>query len=151
MRLRRFSKREIQVRYRERHKEKLRAYAKAWYHLNKHRSDIRAMHQQNLVNWRLKNPKKYMLQHARGNAKERGQEFNITEEDIYIPEVCPIFGTPFEYKTPYAASIDRIDSNKGYVKGNVQIISRKANSMKQDASPDELKKFGEWAIKQSGS
>ena len=38
-----------------------------------------------------------------------------------------------------AASIDRKDSSKGYVKGNVAIISRRANLLKNNATIAELK------------
>ena len=38
-------------------------------------------------------------------------------------------------------SIDRIDSTKGYVKGNVKIISLRANMMKNVANLQELQKF----------
>ena len=38
-------------------------------------------------------------------------------------------------------SIDRIDSNKGYIKGNVRIISLRANMMKNDANLQELEEF----------
>ena len=38
-------------------------------------------------------------------------------------------------------SIDKIIPKKGYVKGNVQWVSHKANSMKSNASPEELIRF----------
>ena len=44
-------------------------------------------------------------------------------------------------------SLDRMDNSKGYVKGNVQVISHKANSMKFSASKDELLKFAEWVMR----
>lgn len=47
-------------------------------------------------------------------------------------------------KTDYCPSIDRIDNNKGYVLGNIQVISKKANIMKAHASLEELVQFSEW-------
>ena len=86
---------------------------------------------------------------AKGSARTRGILFNITREDIKIPEVCPILGIPLytgahpEYypKHSNTASLDRIDSSLGYVSGNVWVISWMANKMKQDATRHMLRLF----------
>lgn len=93
----------------------------------------------------LKNYKRTMLQKAKTRAQKRGLEFNIDESDIVIPEVCPILEVPLIIGTKgdyeYSPSLDRIDNTKGYVKGNVQVISKKANSMKNSATSEELQTF----------
>ena len=38
-----------------------------------------------------------------------------------------------------SASLDRIDSTKGYIKGNLQIISFRANTVKNNLTLDEMK------------
>lgn len=93
---------------------------------------------------------------AQGNAKERGFEFNLTPEDIFIPEYCPFLGVKIE--TDYNKnnndnyySIDRIDSSMGYIKGNVQIISRLANAMKNSATKDQLITFSKNVLKRYSS
>ena len=61
-------------------------------------------------------------------------ECTISKEDIVIPEYCPLLDIPIHrcergkgYNTP---SLDRIDNTKGYIKGNVWVISKLANSLK---------------------
>lgn len=89
-----------------------------------------------------------MLMGAKRRAKLKGLEFNLTKEDIIIPDKCPILEIPLfkgnkncYYNSP---TLDRIDNNKGYTKDNIQIISMKANSMKNAATFEELVKFADW-------
>jgi hypothetical protein len=70
---------------------------------------------------------------AKSRAKEKGREFKIELTDIVIPAVCPVLGVPME-----RPSLDRIDSSKGYVKGNVRVISHRANMLKNNATIEEL-------------
>jgi hypothetical protein len=81
---------------------------------------------------------------AKRRAKVKGLAFNLEISDIKIPKVCPVFGVPMVVNTEYAASLDRIDSSKGYTKDNIQVISNKANILKNDATLSELKMFAEW-------
>jgi hypothetical protein len=98
------------------------------------------------LRYRNKNPEQYMLHSSRGGAKRRSLEHTITRFDIFIPSKCPVFQCPFAYNTPYAPSLDRIDNSLGYVPGNVQVISRRANMMKHDATKEELRQFAEWIL-----
>lgn len=72
-------------------------------------------------------------------SKRLGIPFNLELDDIVIPEVCPVLGTPmFKGGGDNAPSVDRINPNLGYVKGNIQIISNKANRIKSNATSDEV-------------
>jgi len=54
---------------------------------------------------------------------------------------CPVFKTPLVFGgglNKFSPSLDRINNLKGYVKGNVQWISARANSLKRDATAEEL-------------
>jgi hypothetical protein len=76
---------------------------------------------------------------AKARAKLKGREFNLELSDIVIPEKCPVLGIALVYNSDYAPSIDRIDSAKGYIKGNVRVISKRANVLKNNATVEELK------------
>lgn len=97
---------------------------------------------QKLAHDHLCNPRKYMLKDAKKRAKRDNLDFNIVLEDIMIPEYCPISLLKLESSkgnmTPSSPTLDRIDNSKGYVKGNVAVISNRANSMKRDANYDEI-------------
>jgi len=107
--------------------------------------------------WQLNNNEKYIITAIKYRAKKLGIEFNIDFTDIKIPATCPILGIPIFKKFkgegnlnkgPRATSpsLDRIDNTKGYVKGNVHIISNKANVMKNSATPEELLQFAYWIL-----
>ena len=76
---------------------------------------------------------KRMLGSAKYRAAKYGRDFNIELSDITVPTTCPILGTPM-----VSPSLDRIDSSKGYVKGNVRVISKRANMLKNNATIEEL-------------
>jgi len=93
---------------------------------------------------REKKPLKFILYRCRANAKTRGIEFNLKESDLPpIPEFCPIFGIKLTYevgkgRSPSSLSLDRINSSKGYVPGNIRFVSDRANRLKGDATDKEL-------------
>lgn len=108
---------------------------------------------------RARDPKMYWARSVFQNARKRSQvkciPFDLTVEYIYnLPEQsCPVFGTTFEFVgngkiRPESPSLDRIVPEKGYVNGNVVIISAKANTIKQNANSDEIFKVARWLQEQ---
>ena len=89
----------------------------------------------------------YIIRNSKYCAKRRNIEFAIQYTDFELPEFCPILGIKLEYgsghdgNAPQHATLDRIDNTKGYIPGNVMIISRLANAMKNEASFNQLQTF----------
>jgi hypothetical protein len=145
-------------------KEKERANSRRYYLEN--RAEIIAYQKA----WALKNPtarrsyeKKYarnnpeskMLRSAKARAKEKNLEFSIMRADIVIPVNCPVFGFLLEPGEtihgrgggrPNSPSLDRIDNSKGYVPGNVRVISHMANMLKGACDAKQLRQFAEWIL-----
>jgi len=105
--------------------------------------------------WKDKNPKWAWVVSAVGGARTRAKwaniEFDITNEYIYgiTADTCPALGIQFVFggvgfNTAVNPSIDRIDPKQGYIKGNMAVISHRANMIKSNASSDELRKIAEW-------
>lgn len=100
------------------------------------------------------NPIKYtciqMLSSSRKRAYALNMDNNLTSSFLIsiAPKTCPVLGLQIKYgggeKTKSSASLDRIDSTKGYTMDNVQIISNLANMMKNEATEDEMIKFANW-------
>lgn len=94
-------------------------------------------------------PAEYLLRRAKTRATRRGIEFHLTLDDVLpLPAVCPVFGTPLTnsdgHQNPNAYSLDRIDNTKGYVPGNVAVMSYRANRLKNDATPEDLQAILDW-------
>lgn len=88
----------------------------------------------------------------KNRAKNRGIPCDIDADyliSIYT-DTCPIYGVPFVRKAnrrdnaPYTPTVDRIVPHLGYVKGNLIIISRRANNIKSDASWQEMIQVAEF-------
>jgi hypothetical protein len=95
------------------------------------------------LRWSRKNVAKLIFLRARGRAKELGLPFDLQFSDVVIPEKCPALGIPLvcgEAKKVVdgSPSLDRIVPELGYVKGNVVVVSHKANTMKNSATVEEL-------------
>lgn len=91
------------------------------------------------------------------SAKNRGVSVRFAsamEFATYIkaiaPDTCPVFGRKFDARgggfSPWSPSIDKINPKRGYVRGNIQIISMLANSMKRDANAKQLRQFANWIL-----
>ena len=89
---------------------------------------------------------------TRTRAKKKNIPSNLTIDycvDIYPEDnKCPVLGIPLSWggrrTNGDSPSLDRIEPSKGYVKGNVMWMSQRANAMKSNATPEELKKFALW-------
>ena len=87
-----------------------------------------------------------MFIRAKIRARKLGVEFDLEKTDIVIPERCPILGMLLEkvshgHATNATPSLDRLDPRGGYTKNNVWVISMRANTMKSNATLEQLKKM----------
>jgi hypothetical protein len=110
---------------------------KKWYDANRDVTLARAKQ------WRKDNKERFMLNQAKCRATKKGMEFNLEVEDIVIPLNCPVFDIPLfsnegKGACPNSPTLDRIDQSKGYIKGNVWVVSSKANTIKSYSTIEEL-------------
>lgn len=99
-----------------------------------------------------------MLEGARQRARKNNIPFNLKIKDLrsIITDTCPILGIKFQLNKPdkkwgkgknqnnwqTSPSLDRIVPSKGYTKDNVIIVCLMANSIKNQAEPDQIIKVG---------
>jgi len=86
---------------------------------------------------------KYRLSVLKTRSKIKGYVFDLEEEDLVLPEYCPVLGIKLELGLPahhpQTPHVDRIHNDLGYIKGNVAIISSRANLIKRDATVEEVR------------
>lgn len=149
------------TREKEGYKEKVSLSRKDWLKRNPHKKEeyARVKKEQrrlgllpSYLEYVKKTPiEKLIITQAKARAKHKGLEFNLEEKDIVVPTHCPalgmeicsnsrIFGKSGK-KQDNSISIDRIDNTKGYIKGNVVIVSNKVNTVKNSATVEELEKI----------
>jgi hypothetical protein len=108
----------------------------------------RACSQLSSRKYKAKNPARLMVQQARRRAKTYGVPFDLTYDDITIPDRCPVLGIKLKRGTGHAndgsPTIDRIIPSLGYVRGNVAVISSKANRIKSNGTAREILAVFEW-------
>jgi len=92
------------------------------------------------------NPALHMCKRAKVRAKQRNLDFNLEPGDILVPELCPVFGCRLEWgwgkmgsSNYLSPSLDRHDPKQGYIKGNVKVISNRANHLKNDGTLAEFR------------
>lgn len=116
-----------------------------WYLKNRERLNAKRGEQDRLARSSPDSWIKVAVKHAKARAGRNSIPFDLTADDIEVTTVCPVFGTIIEYggglHNPVGPSLDRLIPQLGYVKGNVRVISFRANTLKQDASIDEVRQI----------
>lgn len=124
--------------YQRTQREAHAARRRAWYAIPENRAKDRAAKR----DLHHRDPSTVLLGNAKTRAKRDGVLFSMTIDDVIVPEICPVLGIPITVGDGVTGdgspSIDRIIPSRGYVHGNVWVISHKANTIKSDATPVEL-------------
>lgn len=107
------------------------------------------------ANWWRTHQQAALLHRAKMRAKNAGIAFNLHISDIIIPEYCPIFPqiklSPVTTRggSDSSPSLDRIKPDIGYIKGNVQVISSRANRAKSNLTPQEIFQLAQYLLGQN--
>lgn len=82
------------------------------------------------------------------SCKNKNIPFNIKFEDVKWPEYCPILDIKINYfndtMTDDSPSFDKMHPDVGYIKENVQIVSWRANRIKNNGTAEEHRKIADY-------
>lgn len=110
-------------------------------------STYKSMMKAKSATFRATHNERVLLSQAKIRSSKFGLPFNIDISDIVIPVKCPILGVTLKRgikgKSSESPSLDRVDNSRGYEKGNVRIISNLANTMKNNATKEQLIAFAD--------
>ena len=86
-----------------------------------------------------------LLKSSRYRAKRDGLSHTLTLADIYVPTHCPVLGLRLRPSAsgraaPNSPSLDRVNPRKGYVPGNVLVVSWRCNELKKNATLAEMER-----------
>jgi hypothetical protein len=117
-------------------KSERKAYNRAYR--KTHQSEQRVQRKR----WLKNHPEYVMWYEAKRRAKRNGISFTIGYKDVVIPEYCPYLGIKLQHAIgrmkSNSPSLDRIINHLGYVQGNIEVISWKANKLKSNSIPVEM-------------
>jgi len=136
-------RREYQRKYREANREKINLYLKEWHKKNRSTQIeyFKYKYNENKPRTILSTIKRN-LKNLKSKCKSKGIPFDVSIEDIEIPTHCPLLGLELKAglprNSPESPSIDKIIPSLGYVRGNVWVISQRANTIKHNASLEEI-------------
>ena len=141
----------------DRKKEKSEYYQKNKEKWKKYRKPLKTKEEKEALlsikrKWKEEHPEINLWSAVKYRAKKENIPFNIEISDIKIPKVCPYLNIELTSKkgikhADNLMSVDRIDAKKGYIKGNIEVISYKANRMKNNANTEELIIFAKNILK----
>ena len=105
--------------------------------------------------WDAANLSRILFNSAKHRALKWNIPFTIQLTDIVIPKRCPVFGMKLERKVGkggqlHSPTLDRIDNAKGYVPGNVAVISKHANNLKSNGTAAEHQRIAKWMLSPRG-
>lgn len=135
--------------YNDAHREEINEKARNTYKNNREKMLKRSRVYQS--RWRKENLERMMCRAANQRARQLGVPFALSLKDIRIPDICPVLGIPLvvgkKKPRPGSPSLDRIVPKKGYIPGNVVVISYRANILKRDGTAEEFKLLSSWMDK----
>ena len=84
-----------------------------------------------------------MFYSAKFRAKTNNLNFDLEISDVIIPNKCPVLGIEISTSKEKnsSPSIDKIIPSLGYTKGNIRVISWRANWIKNNMNAEEIEKL----------